>query len=147
MGLIQQNGCITAYILRSIIHFSIATNKRTDQFRLHPPRIRTAIRTHHMIRRNRERQQRSTLLAGDGLAVHVYREPARFTYHLLGTGERFHIRAATAAMALLRFMRLDFVIFRIQAVELQDSFSVRGGKVREPCLAEGRIFHAQGNFG
>ena len=115
-------------------------------FGLHPPRIRTAIRTHHMIGRNRERQQRSALLAGDGLTADIQCEAARFANHLLRAGERFNVRAATAAVTLFAFMRLNFIIFGIQAVEFQDSFPVRGGEVGEPGLAEGRIFHAQGNF-
>ena len=99
-----------------------------------------------MIHRHRERQQRSALLTGHSLTADIQCEAARFADHLLRAGERFHVRAATAAVTLLAFMRLDFIIFGIQAVEFQELFPVRGGEVGEPGLAEGRIFHAQGNF-
>lgn len=112
---------------------------------LHPPRIRTAIRTDHMIRRHGERQQRSTFLAGNGLAVHVNREAARFAHDLLRAGEGFDVRAALSAMTLFAFMRLHFIVFCVQAVKLQEFFSISRGEVREPRLTERCIFHAQGN--
>src|SRR5688572_27923142 len=85
---------------------------------LHAARVRTAIRTNQAIRRNREREGCSALLAGNGLAVHVNGEAACFTDHLLRTGERFDIGAATAAVTSFAFMRPHFIIFGMQAVEL-----------------------------
>ena len=104
---------------------------------LHPPRICTAIRAHHVVCRYRKRESCSAFLAGDGLAVYVYREAARFAYHLLRAGERFDVRATTAAVTSFAFMRPHFIIFGVQAIELQELFPVRGGEVREPGLAEG----------
>ncbi len=59
---------------------------------------------------------RSALLAGDGMTVHVNGEAARFTHHLFRALECFEFRAALTDVTLLRFVRLDFIIFGIQTV-------------------------------